>query len=57
MGNNCCKQRPNHEQGLSNDSIYLDYNATTPLDPEVRRAIKASIDEDWANPSSGKYEQ
>jgi cysteine sulfinate desulfinase/cysteine desulfurase-like protein len=33
----------------------LDYNATTPLDPEVRKAIKRSIDEDWANPSSGMY--
>ena len=55
MDNNYCKQRLHHELGLSNDSIYLDYNATTPLDPEVRRAIKGSIDEDWANPSSGKY--
>ena len=36
------------------DTLYLDYNATTPLDPQVRKAIKISIDDDWANPSSGK---
>ena len=40
---------------LDSNVLYLDYNATTPLDPEVRKAIKRSIDEDWANPSSGKY--
>ena len=40
---------------LDSDVLYLDYNATTPLDPEVRKAIKRSIDDDWANPSSGKY--
>ena len=40
---------------LDSDVLYMDYNATTPLDPEVRKAMKRSIDEDWANPSSGKY--
>ena len=35
--------------------LYMDYNATTPLDPEVRKAIKRSVDEDWANPSSGTF--
>ena len=38
---------------MDTDSVYLDYNATTPLDPEVGKAIKQSIDDDWANPSSG----
>ena len=39
---------------LDEERLYMDYNATTPLDPEVRKAIKVSIDEDWGNPSSGK---
>ena len=33
-------------------SIYLDYNATTPLDPHVVSQITKSLSEDWANPSS-----
>ncbi|CAC5413309.1 SCLY [Mytilus coruscus] len=32
--------------------IYLDYNATTPLEPEVVRAITSSLTEAWGNPSS-----
>ena len=41
------------EKDLDLNVLYMDYNATTPLDPEVRKAIKRSVDEDWANPSSG----
>ena len=49
-------QTDNHDQiVLDDERLYLDYNATTPLDPEVRKAIKVSIDEDWGNPSSGKW--
>ena len=49
-------QTDNHDQiVLDEERLYLDYNATTPLDPEVRKAIKVSIDEDWGNPSSGKW--
>ena len=33
-------------------TIYLDYNATTPLDPQVRAAMMPLLDEVWANPSS-----
>ena len=33
-------------------TIYLDYNATTPLDPQVRTTLVAALDEPWANPSS-----
>ena len=43
------------EKDLDLNVLYMDYNATTPLDPEVRKAIKRSVDEDWANPSSGTY--
>jgi cysteine desulfurase len=33
-------------------TIYLDYNATTPLDPQVRAAMLPFLDELWGNPSS-----
>lgn len=33
-------------------SIYFDYNATTPLDPDVREAMLPFLDEIWGNPSS-----
>lgn len=32
--------------------IYLDYNATTPLDPGVREVLLQALDQDWGNPSS-----
>lgn len=42
--------------GLSNsiwkDSIYLDYNATTPLDPIVRNALLPFLENQFGNPSS-----
>src|SRR5271156_3672374 len=33
-------------------TIYLDYNATTPLDPAVRAAMLPFLGEVWGNPSS-----
>ena len=33
-------------------SVYLDYNATTPLAPEVLETITATLSDAWANPSS-----
>ena len=33
-------------------TIYLDYNATTPLDTDVRAAMLPILDEVWGNPSS-----
>jgi cysteine desulfurase len=33
-------------------TIYFDYNATTPLDPEVRAAMLPFLDQTWGNPSS-----
>ncbi len=33
-------------------TIYLDYNATTPLDPAVRDALLPFLGEVWGNPSS-----
>ena len=33
-------------------TIYFDYNATTPLDSQVREAMMPFLDEIWGNPSS-----
>lgn len=33
--------------------IYLDHNATTPIHPEVRRAMVDAMSSAWGNPSSG----
>ena len=33
-------------------TIYLDYNATTPLDPAVKDAMLPVMEEAWGNPSS-----
>jgi len=33
-------------------TIYLDYNATTPLDPAVGEAMQPFLHENWGNPSS-----
>ena len=33
-------------------TIYLDYNATTPLDARVREAMQPAFEETWGNPSS-----
>ncbi|XP_051986692.1 selenocysteine lyase [Xyrauchen texanus] len=34
------------------DRIYMDYNATTPVDPEVVRAVTDALTDAWGNPSS-----
>lgn len=36
---------------LSDEKVYLDFNATTPIDPEVQNAMISSFNL-WANPSS-----
>jgi len=33
-------------------TVYFDYNATTPLDPDVRGAMLPFLGEVWGNPSS-----
>lgn len=32
--------------------VYMDYNATTPLEPEVIQAMAEAMQEAWGNPSS-----
>ncbi len=34
------------------DLVYLDYNATTPIAPEVAAAMRPFLEEGWGNPSS-----
>ena len=34
------------------DTVYFDYNATTPLDSEVRQAMLPFLEDIWGNPSS-----
>ena len=34
------------------EPIYLDYNATTPLDPAVIEALRPYLDTHFGNPSS-----
>jgi cysteine desulfurase len=41
-----------HLQLVFMRTIYLDYNATTPLDPRVRQAMLPFLGEVWGNPSS-----
>ncbi|KAK7066531.1 hypothetical protein SK128_009923, partial [Halocaridina rubra] len=36
--------------------VYLDYNATTPLAPEVMKVVEQSMHEAWGNPSSAHEE-
>ena len=36
-------------------SVYLDYNATTPLEPEVLDAIHNALGAAWGNPSSSYH--
>src|SRR5437879_6223593 len=44
--------KPKHP-GLQNGPIYLDYNATTPVDPAVVEAMLPYLQTHFGNPSSG----
>uniref|UniRef100_G1LPK1 Selenocysteine lyase n=1 Tax=Ailuropoda melanoleuca TaxID=9646 RepID=G1LPK1_AILME len=39
-------------EGRSSRKVYMDYNATTPLEPEVIQAMTEAMREAWGNPSS-----
>ena len=43
--------KPKHP-GLQNGPIYLDYNATTPVDPAVVEAMLPYLSTHFGNPSS-----
>ncbi|XP_049744508.1 selenocysteine lyase [Elephas maximus indicus] len=40
------------EENLPERKVYMDYNATTPLEPEVIQAVTEAMWEAWGNPSS-----
>uniref|UniRef100_A0A8C4FEK1 Selenocysteine lyase n=1 Tax=Catagonus wagneri TaxID=51154 RepID=A0A8C4FEK1_9CETA len=40
------------ERSLLDRKVYMDYNATTPLEPEVIQAMTEAMQEAWGNPSS-----
>ena len=42
-----------NEEEKSSRKVYLDYNSTTPLAPEVLDRIHVVLRDMWANPSSG----
>ncbi|XP_038858954.1 selenocysteine lyase isoform X2 [Salvelinus namaycush] len=37
---------------MDEDKIYMDYNATTPLEPQVIQAVTEALHDAWGNPSS-----
>ncbi len=41
--------------GLADGPIYLDYNATTPVDPRVIEAMLQYLTTHFGNPSSGQH--
>src|SRR5436309_11943810 len=41
--------------GLTMQRIYLDYNASTPIDPAVTAAMLPLLDKHFGNPSSGHW--
>ena len=42
-----------HHPGLADGPIYLDYNATTPVDPRVAETVQPYLTTHFGNPSSG----
>lgn len=38
------------------NKVYMDYNATTPMAPEVMYAVSTCMKETWGNPSSSHEE-
>src|SRR5208282_5037639 len=49
---NSSSRREMSQIGLMPRTIYFDYNATTPLDPQVREAMLPFLSGVWGNPSS-----
>lgn len=45
-----------HQQSMANELIYLDYGASTPVDPRVRDAMLPWLGECFGNPHSANHE-
>uniref|UniRef100_UPI0037E8865C selenocysteine lyase n=1 Tax=Semicossyphus pulcher TaxID=241346 RepID=UPI0037E8865C len=52
MGHTFTDHTFHHYSEMNQDRIYMDYNATTPLEPEVIQAITEALQDAWGNPSS-----
>ena len=49
------RRQPEDSKAGSGRPIYLDYNATTPHDPEVIAAMRPYLEEQFGNPSSSHW--
>lgn len=52
VGHTFTEHNFHHFSDMNVDRIYMDYNATTPLEPEVIEAITEALQDAWGNPSS-----
>lgn len=52
MGSPCPRVQDQGGVMAGTRSVYLDFNATTPLAPEVLQAISEALRDAWGNPSS-----
>ncbi|WP_246150172.1 cysteine desulfurase family protein [Streptomyces qinzhouensis] len=52
-GSDAAPAGPPPHPGLAGRPVYLDYNATTPVDPRVAEAMLPHLTEHFGNPSSG----
>jgi cysteine desulfurase len=48
-------QQRKETQGVKADQIYLDYNASTPIDPAVVAVMRPLLETTFGNPSSGHW--
>lgn len=48
----CASDLDHHGVADGPDRIYMDYNATTPVDPEVIKVVTDALTDAWGNPSS-----
>ena len=48
-------ESPSWTPGTMKTPIYLDYNGTSPLDPEVIAAMRTFLEEEFGNPSSSHW--
>ncbi|XP_016349180.1 selenocysteine lyase-like [Sinocyclocheilus anshuiensis] len=52
LTHHCGSDLHHHDVADGQDRIYMDYNATTPVDPEVVKVITDALTDAWGNPSS-----